>query len=180
MFSFPKLTFWCHRVISDSVLQKEFVTSNNQSSWENFNWVSSLQLPLWWMVSTSPDPLHLLCWTHRPFSNSLETLPCLVETVSTTSGDTWRTEWSPHSRRPHAPQGREHVWHWLWKQGLHSGSLGFTIWSQNHTGCYSNSSKKKAVMFVDERLYSFFLNVGGRWHVGDSNLVDQLREQTEV
>ena len=34
---------------------------------------------------------------------------------------------------------------------------------------YSNSSKKKAVLFVDEKLSSFFLNVGDKLHV-DSNL----------
>lgn len=35
-------------------------------------------------------------------------------------------------------------------------------------------------MFVDEKLSSFFLNVGDKLHVGDSNLFHQLREQFEV
>ena len=35
-------------------------------------------------------------------------------------------------------------------------------------------------MFVDEKLSSFFLSVGDKLRVGDSNLFQQLREQIAV
>lgn len=44
---------------------------------------------------------------------------------------------------------------------------------------YSNSGKKKAVLFVDEKLSSFFLNVGDKLHV-DSNLFHQPWEWIEI
>lgn len=60
-------------------------------------------------------------------------------------------------------------------RGLHSGSLGFLISSQNHTGCYGNSSQKKAVMFVDEKLSAFFLRVGDQLGAGGSICSSSLR-----
>ena len=41
-------------------------------------------------------------------------------------------------------------------------------------------SKKKAVVFVDEKLSAFFLNVGDKLGVGDSNPFHQPREGIEI
>ena len=104
---------------------------------------------------------------HRWLCQLLETLWHLIEAILATSGDSWRTKWPSCSRCPHAPQERKHAWY----QGLLSGSLGFIIWSQEHTGCYSNSGQRKAVVFVDEKLSSFLLNVGDKLHVSDSKII---------
>lgn len=46
--------------------------------------------------------------------------------------------------------------------------------------CYSNSGKKKAVVFMDEKLSAFFLNVGDKLGVGDNNPFHQPREGIEI
>lgn len=132
---------------------------------------------------TNPGPRAILHWTRSStanFVNYWRHCDVWVKPSPPPCGDWRRTRWWRVAGGPVLHWKRSTQWCQLWAWGLHSSSLGFINWSQKRRCCYSNRGKKKAVVFVDEKLSAFFVNVGGKLRVGEGNPFHQPGEGIEI